>query len=104
MDPLRGKIQLFLSFSNPGFNAKLGWTITVRSSLVEYSPSLAVKRNTYVPVEERFAVVEVRLALPNVIVPGPLTLVQVVVSAGGVGKPSSITVPTSVACDGHTMT
>ncbi len=36
--------------------------------------------------------------LPNVTVPGPLTIVQAVVNAaGGLGRPSSLTVPLKLA-------
>ena len=43
-------------------------------------------------------------ALPNVTVPGPLTFVQVVVTApGGFGRPSSVTVPSSVAVAGKVI-
>ena len=50
------------------------------------SPSYAVKRKVYVPKSENVAVVSTAFALPNVTVPGPLTLVHVVVNApGGLG-------------------
>ena len=42
-------------------------------------------------------------ALPKVTVPGPLVLLQVVVTVpGGLGRPSSVTVPSSVAAAGRT--
>ena len=44
------------------------------------------------------------LAFWNVTVPGPLPLLQVVVTApGGLGSPSSVTVPSSVAPAGSVM-
>lgn len=44
------------------------------------------------PTAEKLAVVSTALMLPNVTVPGPLTLFQVVVMTL-VGRPSSVTVP-----------
>ncbi len=50
------------------------------------------------------AVVAFALAFPNVTVPGPLTLDQVVVTvAGGFGRPSSVTVPLRLAVAGSVM-
>ena len=55
-------------------------TVIVSSSLVDNRLSLAVRRRTYVPATEKLAVVLRADALPNVTVPGPLTLLHVVVS------------------------
>ena len=53
---------------------------------------------------EKLTVVSTAAALPNVTVPGPLTRVQVVVTAaGGFGSPSSVTVPSSVATPGKVI-
>ena len=46
------------------------------------------------PSAEKVAVVASRLALPNVTVPGPLTVLQFVVSVA-LGSPSSVAVPVS---------
>ncbi len=75
-----------------------GLTVTVMSSLTLSALSSAVRRRTYVPSVEKLAVVSTALASPKVTVPGPLTWLQVVVTApGGFGSPSSLTVPSSVA-------
>src|SRR5262245_43893931 len=64
-----------------------GLTTIVTSSVLESVPSLPVRRRTYVPATENEAEVSTRFALPNVTVPGPLNLVQVVVSVLPVGSP-----------------
>src|SRR5512132_4587350 len=75
-----------------------GFTVIVTSSLALSALSLAVRRSTYVPDAEKLAVVSTALALPKATVPGPLTLLHVVVTApGGLGRPSSVTVPSRVA-------
>ncbi len=79
-------------------------TVIVISSAVFRTLSFAVSRSTYVPAAEKLAVVSTAAALPNVTVPGPLTCVQAVVTvAGGVGNPSSVTVPSSVATAGRVI-
>jgi hypothetical protein len=55
-----------------------------------------------VPGKENVAVVSIREALPNVTVPGPLTLDQVVVSTAE-GKPSSVTVASRLARAGKVI-
>ena len=56
--------------------------------------SSAVRRRTYVPAASKVTVAFVALAFPKAAVPGPLTLLQVVVNTpGGLGSPSSIAVP-----------
>src|SRR6266487_6942868 len=78
--------------------------MTVRSSLADDAPSLEVSRNVYVPAVEKLAVVCRALALAKFTVPGPLNLVQPNVSSpGGMGNPSSFTVPFSVALAGSVM-
>ena len=53
---------------------------------------------------EKLTQVLAAFALPKVTVPGPLTFDQVtVVEAGGLGNPSSLTVPDSVAWLGRVM-
>ena len=50
------------------------------------------------PAAEKVAVVSTAFGLPKVTVPGPLTLLQVgVVAPGGLGRPSSVTVPSRLA-------
>ena len=69
--------------------------VTVTWLLAVSSPSFAVNVSRYVPVAEKFAVVEGAFALPNVTVPGPLVFVHVLVT-----DPvtlSSVTDPASVA-------
>ena len=56
-----------------------GTTVTVASSLDERSPSLALNLTTYVPSMLNEAVVTAVFGLLNVTVPGPLTLLQVIV-------------------------
>src|SRR5205823_700838 len=75
-------------------------TMTCTSSNADSAASLAVGRRLYVPAVGTSAVVVAALAGAKVTVPGPLVRVQVMVSAGGAGKPSSVTVPFSVAVDG----
>src|SRR6266850_590970 len=72
-------------------------TVTATSSLEDAAPSVAVNRSTYDPAAEKLAVVVCALTLPNVTVPGPLTLDQVVVSVLPAGKPSSFAVPFKLA-------
>ena len=53
------------------------------------------------PAWEKVAVVSTWEALPKVTVPGPESLVQVVVTdPGGLGSPSSLTVPLRLAASG----
>ena len=62
--------------------------------VLESALSLAVNRSTYTPAAENVAVVTGLLALPNVTVPGPLSLLHVRVSVpGGFGNPSSVALP-----------
>ena len=76
----------------------------VTSSLACSALSLAVRRNTYTPAAENVAVVSMAEASPNVTSPGPETLLQVVVTApGGLGRPSSVTVPSRFAEAGGNM-
>ncbi len=56
------------------------------------------------PSAEKLAVVSTALASPKVTVPGPLTWLQVVVTApGGSGSPSSVTVPSRAALSGKVI-
>src|SRR5207237_2987404 len=71
-------------------------TVTLIVSLLASSPSLAVSISTYVPAVPNVAVVTVSFACANVTVPGPLTLLQVVVGSPP-GWPSSVTTPASEA-------
>ena len=69
------------------------FTMTVTSSLVVNSPSNAVNCNTYVPALGKVAVVSTAPTSAKTTVPGPLTWLQLVLTApGGSGSPSSITV------------
>ena len=54
------------------------------------------------PACENDAVVSTADGLPNETVPGPLTVVQVVVTAPVRGRPSSVTVPSRLAEAGRT--
>ena len=75
----------------------------VTSEVALSSESLAVSRTTYVPALSTWIVVSRAPGSSNSTVPGPLTLLHVVVScAGGAGSPSSSTVPCNGAvnhCD-----
>ena len=74
------------------------------SSLELSAPSLAVSRSRYRPACEKLALVTSELALVKFTVPGPLTLLQVVVTvAGGLGRPSSVTVPLNAAVAGSVI-
>src|SRR6266542_3104875 len=65
---------------------------------------MARRPKVYVPVAEKVAVVLFAWALAKVTLPDPPTLLQVVVTApGGLGSPSSVTVPPSTALLGKTM-
>ena len=78
--------------------------MTVTVSLPINAPSLAVKIRTYVPLVEKLAVVARWDAFAKVTVPGPLTLLQVVVTTpGGFGSPSSVTVPERDADEGNVI-
>src|SRR5687768_2363437 len=72
-------------------------TVTATSSEALREPSLAVRRSTYEPAAEKLAAVSTAAALPNVTVPGPVILLQAVVIAEPVGRPSSVTVPLRAA-------
>jgi hypothetical protein len=79
-------------------------TVTLTSSLALSVPSDAVSRSTYDPATVNVAVVVSAAGVPNVTVPGPLTLVQAFVTdAGGLGNPSSVTVPTKLAVAGSVI-
>jgi hypothetical protein len=57
----------------------------------------------YTPALEKVAVVLAAVAVPNVTVPGPATLLQLYVTApGGFGCPSSVADPLSVTPFGRT--
>lgn len=71
------------------------------SSDLESSPSLAVSRSAYVPAIEKFAEELSAVALLNVTVPGPLTLLHDLVSVLPVGRPSSVADPASVTPFGN---
>src|SRR6266508_2289977 len=79
-------------------------TVTVTSSLALRAESLALSRSTYVPGTVNDAVVDRAAGSAKVTEPGPLTADHVcVVEAGGLGRPSSVTVPFRVALAGSTM-
>ena len=77
-------------------------TVIVTLEPDDNTPSLAVKRNTYVPTTENVAVVRNELGLPNLTVPGPLTKLQVAVSLPR-GSPSSVAVPDRFAEAGNVI-
>src|SRR3989475_768591 len=74
-------------------------TVTVAVSLIAIRPSLAVRASTYVPPTEKVAVVAGELALANVTVPGPLTLLQKIVRV----LSTSVAVPASKAVAGSVI-
>jgi hypothetical protein len=75
-----------------------GWTMIVVESDAVSAPSLAVNIRTYVPAWPNDACVSTAFAFWKVTVPGPLeTLHVTVTAAGGLGRPSSVTVPSSEA-------
>src|SRR5215204_1619224 len=78
-----------------------GSTVTVHSSVTVKRESPAVRRSTYVPSIPNCAVVTAEAAFANVTVPGPETLVHVVVSVLPKGQPSSVAVPFKVAAAGR---
>src|SRR4051812_23588666 len=66
--------------------------------------SLPVSRSVYVPGTLKLACVSAAFALTKLTAPGPLSSVQVaVVAAGGVGCPSSLTLPWRAALAGGGM-
>ena len=71
-------------------------TVIVTSAKLVAMPSLAVNRNTYVPATENEAVVFRAVASPKVTVPGPLNMLQAVVTVCG-GRSESLAVPARVA-------
>src|SRR6266550_4115724 len=73
------------------------------SSLLLSSESFAVNRSTYVPASLNAALVTVIVGLANVTVPGPLTLLQVLLSVLPEGRPSSLTVPLRLAWAGRVI-
>mgnify|MGYP001575281543 CR=1 FL=1 len=68
-------------------------TMIVTVELEVKAPSVAERRRTYVPVEEKAAVVEATVEFPKVTVPRPETLVQEMEKVLPEGKPSSVAVP-----------
>jgi hypothetical protein len=84
--------------------APAGFTVTFISSEVLRTPSFAVSLRTYEPEALKLAVVLSAFVFPKLTVPGPLTTLQVVVNeAGGLGKPSSVTVPFRVTPEGSVV-
>ena len=76
-------------------NATSGVPLTVMVIVSEdcIRPSLVCSSSTYVPAALKVAVVSTAPASPNVTVPAPLSLLQVVVTEPGVlGRESSVTV------------
>ena len=79
------------------------FTVMTTSSDEESKLSLAESRNVYIPGAEKFAVEFRPAALLKVTVPGPLTVLQDLVSVLPVGKPSSVAEPASVADAGKVI-
>ena len=66
--------------------------------------SLHVSRKTYVPLAGNVAVVDGEAALAKTACPGPLVVDQPqVTTAGGLGNPSSVTVPASETPEGSVI-
>ena len=86
-----------------GGSSSTALTVMVTSAKTFSAPSSAVSLSTYDPAALKLAVVSTALVSVKVTVPGPLTRDQVVVSAGGLGSPSSVTVPSRVASPGRVM-
>jgi hypothetical protein len=80
-----------------------GFAMIVTSEKADSAVSLAVNRKTYVPDAENVAVVASAFAFPNVTVPGPLNLLQVVVTLLPTGNPSSVAVPDKLAPAGNVI-
>jgi hypothetical protein len=99
----RGSVPVGAAFERVGgVVSSIGLTVTVTVSLAESAPSFAVRRSEYVPLVENDAVVSIADALPNVTVPGPLTIDHVVVSVPA-GNPSSVTVPSRFTTAGKVI-
>ncbi|MFN7916653.1 MAG: hypothetical protein U0Q55_15025 [Vicinamibacterales bacterium] len=79
------------------------FTVIVVSAKALSAVSEAVSRSTYVPGALKVAVVAGFEAFAKVAVPGPLRCVHWLVTAAPVGRPSSLTVPASVAPAGNVM-
>src|SRR5262245_21354267 len=75
--------------------------MTRTSSAALSSESDAVSRSMYSPIWPNETVVDAAAALPHVTLPGPLTLLHVVVTALPAGRPSSLTVPAMDALAGR---
>ena len=73
------------------------------SSEADNALSLAERRKVYTPADENAAVELRAAALPNVTVPGPLTVLQDLVSVLPVGQPSSVAEPARVTEAGNVM-
>ena len=75
-------------------------TVIVTVLVLINAVSLAINRRTYAPFVENPAVVTSEVALPNVTVPAPLTLLHATVNLLD-GNPSSVAVPDRFATDGN---
>jgi len=74
--------------------------MTWTSLLIESWESLAVNRNTYVPAPLNETFVTAAVGLVNAAVPGPLAWLQITDRLLPAGRPSSLTLPFSVALEG----
>src|SRR5438128_7073837 len=68
--------------------ALAGTTVTVTSSVAVRSPSLAVRRSTWIPATAKVALVLAAAGSPKTTGPGPLTAVQPTLSPPPCGSPS----------------
>src|SRR5262245_50679497 len=99
-----GSVMVWLGPASTTGAVLVGSTVICTESVAESAPSLAVSRRRYVPAIENEAVVVSALAVPKLTVPGPLPLLQATVNIpGGLGSPSSLTVPESAADAGSVM-
>src|SRR5271165_6586625 len=85
--------------SQPALQFGFAVTVMVTVDEVVNTPSVALNCSTYVPAVLNAAAVFTWLALSKTTVPGPLCIVQVVVSVL-FGSPSSLTAPLSTAFAG----
>ena len=80
-----------------------GFTVIVTFAVVVSCVSVADSCKTYAPAWLNVAVVARLAAFANVTVPGPLTLLHVVVNVLPAGNPSSLAVPLSDALAGNVI-
>lgn len=89
-----GKVMVKFSLASTTGGSFLGMIVMVSVSVTMRSLSLALSCRVYSPVCEKVAVVLSALLLAKLTAPAPLCLLHVTITTlGGLGKPSSLTVP-----------